>query len=110
MTTVKVFASKTYDIKIGSGLLSTIGQEAAALGKASKVCIVSETNVWPLYGEVVQKSLESAGFSVFSYVFPAGEESKTAETYLALLNELAANRLTRTDLIVALGGGVVLVF
>ena len=107
MKTVTVSASKQYDIKIGPGLLSTIGEDAKALGKAKTVCIVSETRVWPLYGETVQKSLENAGFSVFSFVFPAGEESKNASTYLSLVNFLAENKLTRSDIIVALGGGVV---
>ena len=48
MRTVTVSASKTYDIKIGSGLLPTLGMEAAKLGKAANICIVSESNVWPL--------------------------------------------------------------
>ena len=107
MKTVTVNASKQYDIKIGHGLLSTIGEEIAALGKAERVCIVSDSNVWPLYGETVQHSLESSEFEVFSFVFPAGEESKNADTYLKLLNVLAENRLTRSDLLIALGGGVV---
>ena len=107
MTTVTVNASKTYDIKIGPGLLSTIGVEAAALGKVSKVCIVSDTNVFPLYGEKCVEALESAGFTVSTFVFPAGEQSKNGLTYLSLLNDLAKMQLTRSDLIVALGGGVV---
>lgn len=107
MKIVTVNASKKYDIKIGSGLLPSIGEEARKLGKAAKVCIVSETNVWPLYGEIVRNSLESSGFSVVSHVFPAGEESKNGFTYLTLMNFLAENKLTRSDLIVALGGGVV---
>ena len=107
MKTVTVAASKTYDIHIDSGLLCAIGKEAQKLGKAQKVCIISESNVWPLYGETVKNSLESAGFSVISYVFPAGEESKNAATFLNILNCLAENKLTRTDMIVALGGGVV---
>lgn len=107
MTIVTVDASRHYDIKIGSGLLSSMGEEAKKVGSGENVCIVSDTNVWPLYGEIVRNSLENAGFSVVSYVFPAGEESKNGETYLNLLNFLAENRLTRSDLIVALGGGVV---
>ena len=107
MNTVTVAASRTSDIMIGRNLLPTLGAEAKKLGGAKKVCIVSETNVWPLYGECCRKSLELAGFQVISFVFPAGEASKNGLTYLELLNRLAENRLTRSDLIVALGGGVV---
>ena len=107
MNTVTVNASKTYDICIGSGLMSQLGQKAAALEGAKTVCIVSDTNVWPLYGAQAQASLESAGFSVFSYVFPAGEASKNGLVFLDLLNTLAQHHVTRSDLIVALGGGVV---
>jgi len=107
MNTVTVNASKTYEILIGAGLLPTLGARVRNLGKAAKVCIVSETNVWPLYGEIAKSSLESAGLDVVSFVFPAGEASKNGITFLNLLNVLAENRLTRTDMIVALGGGVV---
>lgn len=106
MNTVTVSASKTYDILIGSGLLTQLGERVKALGKAQKVCVVSETAVFPLYGKAVAESLENAGFSVVSFVFPAGEESKNGSVFLELLNFLAENRLTRSDLIVALGGGV----
>ena len=107
MKTVTINASKAYDIKIGPGLLPTLGEEARLLGKARKIAIVSETNVYPLYGKQAEDSLKSAGFEVLSFIFPAGEESKCAATYLELVNFLAQNKLTRTDLIVALGGGVV---
>ena len=107
MTTVTVNASKCYDIKIGSGLLSQAGQEIAALGRVKTVAIVSDSNVWPIYGETLQESLTDAGFTAVSFVFPAGEESKNAAVYLELLNFLAEKQLTRTDLIAALGGGVV---
>ena len=107
MKTVTVNASKQYDIRIGSGLLATLGEAAKQLGKAEKVCIVSDSTVWNLYGEAVQKNLESSGFQVSSYVFPAGEAQKNGSTLLKLLSCLANHQLTRTDLIVALGGGVV---
>lgn len=107
MTVVTVNASRQYDIKIGSGLLETIGKEAAALGKISKVCIVSDDTVFPHYGSVVTGALEDAGFDVKTYIFPAGEESKNGTNFLTLVNTLAQYQLTRSDLIVALGGGVV---
>ena len=106
MNTVTVNASKTYDILIGSGLLKLLGEEVKKLGKAEKICVVSESNVFPLYGEAVIESLKHAGFSVISYVFPAGEESKNGTVFLDLLNHLASSGLTRSDIIVALGGGV----
>ena len=107
MKTVTVNASKSYDIKIGPGLLNSLGDEARKLGKAKKIALVSESNVYPLYGKQAESSLKDAGFEVFSFIFPAGEESKCSNTYLELLNFLADCKLTRTDLIVALGGGVV---
>ncbi len=107
MRTVTVSASKTYDIQIGSGLISTLGQAARALGKAQRVCLVSDSHVYPIYGQAAEASLSDAGFTVGRFVFPAGEESKNGGVYLELLNCLAEQKLTRSDLIVALGGGVV---
>ena len=107
MNTVHVKASREYDVLIGSGLLAELGQRARSLSKAKKAAIVSETNVWPLYGSAAEKNLIEAGFEVVHFVFPAGEESKNGTVYLSLLNFLAENHLTRSDLLVALGGGVV---
>lgn len=107
MQKVTIHASRSYDILIGSGLLATLGQEVRKLPKVKTVCIVSESNVYPLHGPAAEKSLRSAGFQVVSFVFSAGEESKCGKTYLELLNFLAEHQLTRSDLLVALGGGVV---
>lgn len=107
MQEVMVKASRCYSIQIGKGLLDTLGREAGKFPKVKTVCVVSESNVYPLYGARAEKSLIDAGFRVVSYVFPAGEQSKCGETYLSLLNFLAENHLTRSDIIVALGGGVV---
>ena len=79
MKTITVNASKKYDIIIGTDLLPGIGEKIIQLGKVQKVCIVSDSNVFPLYGKVVADSLVSAGLSVSSFVFSAGEESKNAE-------------------------------
>ena len=107
MNIVKINASTEYEVMIGSGLLSSLGQAVAKVTKCGTAAIVSDTNVWSLYGKNVQSSLENAGFSVISFVFPAGEASKNGQTYLSLLNFLAENHLTRSDCLIALGGGVV---
>ena len=107
MISIDVKTSKAYQVHIGSGLLSQLGQRLRDVCQAQKAVIVSDTNVFPLYGEIASKSLENAGFQVLSFVFPAGEESKNAATYLQLLNFLAESQVTRSDCLVALGGGVV---
>ena len=107
MKIITVNASRNYEVKIGAGLLPTLGAEAASVCKAGTAAIVSDSNVWPLYGETAKESLEQAGFRVVSYVFPAGEQSKSGSTYLSLLNYLAENHVTRSDCVIALGGGVV---
>ena len=107
MKTITVSASRTYDIRIGPGLLTTLGEAVRDLGKVEKVFLVSDTQVYPLYGGAAEASLKAAGYSVSSFVFPAGEESKNGETFLKLLNALAQAGLSRSDLLIALGGGVV---
>ena len=107
MKQITVQASRQYDVLIGPGLLAHLGQYTTELGNAKKVCIVSDTNVWPLYGQQAKSSLEGTHTEVFSYIIPAGEESKNGNTYLDLLNALSGNQFTRSDIIVALGGGVV---
>lgn len=107
MKTVQVNASRNYEVIIGSGILSALGEHIFPLGNFRKVCIVSDTNVWPLYGETVTKSLTHAGYETVQFVFPAGEANKNGDTYLSLLGFLAERRLTRSDLVIGLGGGVV---
>ncbi|MBE6973988.1 MAG: 3-dehydroquinate synthase [Ruminococcaceae bacterium] len=107
MNTISVSASRNYDVLIGRGLLDTLGRHVTADPKVRKVAVISDDVVWSLYGERVTKSLQNAGLETSAYVFPNGEESKNAAEYLNILNHLAANGLTRTDRIIALGGGVV---
>ena len=107
MKTIHVTASSEYDVKIGAGLLDTLGSEVAKICKGSTVAIISDSNVWPLYGENAKRTLLDAGFHTVHFVFPAGEGSKNGSTYLSILNFLAENQITRSDCVIALGGGVV---
>ena len=107
MKTISVTASKSYNVVIGNDILSQVGAYVAAVKTPCKAVIISDTNVMPIYGQIVTDSLTKAGFNVKEYVFPAGENSKTGQVYLDILNFLATVQMTRTDLLIALGGGVV---
>ena len=106
MKTVHVSASRGYDVVIGSGLLETLGRTAEQLCPGRTACLVSDDTVFGLYGAAAAASLEAAGFTVCTWVFPHGEQAKCGESFLQLVNFLAEHRLTRADLLVALGGGV----
>lgn len=107
MKTIHIQASKSYDVVIGSNLLNELGEHLnSLLNRTCKVAVISDTNVYPLYGELAEISLKQRGFETAHYIFPAGEASKNPATYISILNFLAENHFTRTDMIVALGGGV----
>ena len=105
MKLVEVKASGSYCVKIGHGLLDTLGTELAALAKGN-VLVVTDTNVAPHYLERTENTLKNAGFSVISEIIPEGEPSKNLVNYEKLLRRMAAAHLTRADTVVALGGGV----
>lgn len=107
MKTIQVHASKSYPVIVGEQLLPQLGTYTAQFGKAKKAAIISDTNVWSLYGNTAMSSIAAEGIEVVHFVFPAGEASKNTETYINILNFLAENHLTRSDVIIALGGGVV---
>ena len=75
--------------------------------KARKAALVTDSNVDRLYGDEIVRQIEDTGLQVERIVFPAGEKSKTLETYAELVRGFAALELTRTDFAIALGGGVV---
>ncbi len=107
MRTVEVRTAPAYEVRIGPGLLLRCGEHIAAIHAPCLAALVTDSRVDILYAAAVTRSLEEAGFRVVKFVFPAGEASKNLETYAALLSFLAERGLTRSDLIVALGGGIV---
>lgn len=107
MISIPVCVSGKYEVKVGQGLLCRLGAEIAAVVKGRTAVIISDDNVWPLYGDSAVASLEKAGFLTHSWIISAGESSKNSDNYIQLLTFLAQNHITRTDCLVALGGGVV---
>lgn len=74
--------------------------------KGRRVCIVSETNVAPLYLKEVSEIFTDCGAQVTSYIFEAGERHKNLQTVQKLYEHLILSKFDRKDLLVALGGGV----
>lgn len=106
MNTVKVSASKSYNIYIGSGLLDSCGEMIKQELGVCSAAVITDDNVDALYADRVISSLENSGFRTVKFVFPHGEESKSVSTYAEILSFLAENHITRSDMIVALGGGI----
>ena len=106
MKTVTVQASTNYSVIVGQNLLAQTGEYIIQISKPCKVAVISDSNVFPIYGNILENSLTSSGFRVCHYVFSAGESRKNSTTYLEILNFLAENTFTRSDMIIALGGGV----
>ncbi|RGB60619.1 3-dehydroquinate synthase [Lactococcus petauri] len=96
-----------YDIIIKKGSLSQVGLWVAQLWQQQKVVLVTDDNVEPLYGREAVSQLRTEGFEVFTFTFPAGEASKNLSTVEKLWEFCALHGLTRSDGVIALGGGVV---
>ena len=97
-----------YGIRIESGLLKNIGTAIKPLLKASsKTLLLSDANVAKLYAEPVAKSLKDAGYEAHVYEIAVGENSKSLSQAQQIYDFLSTHLFSRTDAIVALGGGVV---
>lgn len=107
MYTLDVDASTPYRVHIGTFLLERVGAIAREAAGGRRAVIVTDSNVGPLYAAPVKTGLEEAGYETGVFSFEAGERSKRAQTYISILEYLASRELTRTDVVVALGGGVV---
>ncbi len=100
-------SGRNYCVTIENSALSRAGEIIRPLIKnGAKVMIISETNVFPLYGKMLEASLHAEGISTARFIFEAGEESKRLDTVNEMYEALAENNMTRSDIIVTLGGGV----
>lgn len=98
----------SYQVHIESDSLGTLGKQLAGLISPCHILPVSDDRVWPLYGDTVTGSLLESGFTVAEpFVFPNGEKSKSLSTWESLVETLPDRGITRSDCIIALGGGVV---
>ena len=97
----------SYPILVQRGLLDRVGECLKQWYRGAKIAVVTDTHVDPLYGERLEQSLKGAGYESKRIVVPAGETSKAFENLKGLYSAFLDFSLTRSDLVVALGGGVV---
>lgn len=107
MKRLLVDVSKPYEVLVENNLLHNCGRLIAEKIKPCTIAIITDDTVNTLFGNEVEQSIQEAGFNVCRIIFNHGEASKNIDTLSAVLEQLAEHQITRTDLIVALGGGVV---
>jgi len=107
MTTVRVdLGKRSYDIKIGRGLIESAGAEIASVLPGARLAVIADEKVAGLHLDAFSTSLASAGLEHTILTVPSGESSKCFREFERLCDEVLAARLERGDAIVALGGGV----
>lgn len=108
MRTVKVQTAKPYDIVVGSDLFPYVGEQVKTLlPGASKLLVVTDANVAPLYLEKLTEALCECGAEVVSVTLPAGEQHKNFSSLEKIVTTAAKHAFCRDDAFLALGGGVV---
>ena len=106
MKKIHVGTGKPYDIIIERGIIKNAADYIRPLTKAVRAVIVSDSNVAPIYADTVKKSLQDSGFETSVFVFDAGEQSKRLSAIEKMYTHFYEHNITRTDIAVALGGGV----
>lgn len=106
METVKVNVSKTYDVIIGYDTTALLGKKIKEISKDARVCIVSDDTVVALHIQTVRENLSESKIKNESFIFTHGEHSKSPKVLFELLEFLAVKHFNRSDVLVALGGGV----
>jgi 3-dehydroquinate synthase len=99
--------ARAYDIVIGRGLLSSLGERIKALRPGAKVAIVTDVNVAKHHLPAAEKTLKTAGIESSAILVPPGEDSKSFASLETVCEAIVASRIERSDLIIALGGGVI---
>jgi 3-dehydroquinate synthase len=107
-TTVRVaLDTRSYDIVIGRGLLTSLGARIATLRPGAKAVVVSDENVARHHLAAAEASLSQGGIAASRVIVPPGESSKSYRVFEQVCEAVIGSRIERGDLIVALGGGVI---
>ncbi len=98
---------RSYDIKIGNGILSGISEAVKAVSSKARCVIITDTNVNLAHGKSLRHYLDEGDIEHFTIEVAAGEQSKSWDVFQSVVDDILATRLERNDLVIAFGGGVV---
>lgn len=98
---------REYGIYIEYGLFDKAQELLRSFVEGRRVCVLSDTNVFPLYGEKIIEKVKESGGAAFGVTVRAGEESKSFASLESVCRSIIKNDFTRNDVLIALGGGVV---
>ncbi len=107
MKIINVRTSRPYDVIIERGSLKKSGELISQITNSKKTVIITDDTVSSLYADTLVQSLEKSGITASVFVFPHGEQSKNLTVLGKIYDFLCEKRITRSDFIIALGGGVV---
>ena len=97
----------SYPIYIENGILARAEEYISKCFSGKKIMVISDDNVFPLYGESLISSLNACGYDCHSLVLPHGEPTKSFQTLPEIYSALLTAKISRSDLVIALGGGVI---
>lgn len=107
MRKIYIRTSSPYEVIIERDGIKKCGEYISAVTKSRKAAVITDDTVQKLYADTVVGSLEDNGFECSVFAFPNGEHSKNLSTFGRILDFLCESGITRSDIIIALGGGVV---
>ncbi len=105
--TIEIKTSRKYYVQLGQGLISVLPQLIEPLCEGRKIGVITDDSVDALYAAKAVEALDICGYTVYKYVIPHGEGSKTITTLSGILEYLATCHLTRKDFLISIGGGVI---
>lgn len=107
MKKIHIQTSNPYEVLVERGSINKCGEYISKITKSKKTVVITDDIVGNLYADIVMKSLKDNGFDCSLFTFPNGEQSKNLSILGQIFDFLCESEITRSDIIIALGGGVV---
>lgn len=99
--------TRSYDVRVGAGLLARAGELIAPFAPTKRVFVITDQNVARLHLKTLNAALDAAGLKHIAITLPPGEQSKSFEALENVTRQLLQGNISRKDIVIAFGGGVI---